>query len=62
MKSSSMVCTMHPPNRAHRVLSPPLIPATPFNILAPSDLRISASMSAMLACLQRNPRCATYLL
>ena len=58
MKFSLMVCTTRPPSRARRVLSPHLIPATPFNTLAPSGLRTSASMSAMLACPQRNPRCA----
>ena len=62
MKSSSMVCTMRPPSRAHRVLSPPLIPATPSSILALSGLKTSASTSAMLACLQRNLRLPLCLL
>ena len=62
MKSSSMVCTMRPPSKARRVLSLPLIPATPSSILAQSGLRTSASTSAMLACLQRNLRSLLCLL
>ena len=62
MKFSSMVCTMRPPGEARRVLSLPLIPATPSSILARSGLRTYASTSAMLACLQRNLRSLLCLL